>query len=287
VRLQVANAPVLQTLAPLPRTMESLPMKTQPMSPPREVLRGLLLWLPRIAAIAGVTLGLALSAPLIWGAVAAGAGLLTLAAFAACGVLLFQALPLLMQRLENRLLRWRKAEARANPIEQLQNDCMRREQRLASFRRALVEIGTQIENMRQMLDERRHLDPEHVLERQERALHKMAQFHEANVGRLEQAHAALQAFRQQVQQKLFEWQFAQAGQVVMEALRPSELEHLMQDLLSDEALRAVQLRFNAVFAELDIEMRSLDAPTRRLLDRSHLDAMEQLRLPATTLESTT
>jgi hypothetical protein len=262
-------------------------MKSLPMLPGGEALRNLLPWLPRVAAIAGVTLGLAMSAPLIWGAVAAGAGLLTLAAFALLGVLLFQALPLLMQRLENRLLRSRKAEARANPIEQLQNDCVRRELRLASFRRALVEIGTQIENMRQMVDERRHLDPAHLLDKQERALQKMAQFHDVNVGRLEQAHAALQAFRQQVQQKLFEWQFAQAGQVVMEALRPGELEHLMQDLLSDEALRSVQSHFNQVFAELDIEMRALDAPTRRLLDRSQLDGMEQLRMPSpATLGST-
>jgi hypothetical protein len=207
-------------------------------------------------------------------------GLLALAAFAALGMLLFQALPLLLQRLENRLLAARKAAARANPIEQLQNDCMRRELRLASFRRALVEIGTQIENMRQMLDERRHLDPAQVLDRQERALLKMTQFHDINVARLEQAHAALLAFRQQVQQKLFEWQFAQAGQVVMEALRPSELEHLMQDLLSDEALRSVQSHFNSVFAELDIEMRALDAPTRRYLDRNQLDGMEQLRMPS-------
>jgi hypothetical protein len=246
-----------------------------------EHLRELLPWLPRVAALAAVAAGLALSAPLIWGAVAGGLGLLALAGFAAFGVLVFQALPLLMQRLENRLLAARKAEARANPIEQLQNDCLRRETRLASFRRALVEIGTQIENMRQMLDERRHLDPAQVLDRQERALQKMTQFHDINVARLEQAHAALQAFRQQVQQKLFEWQFAQAGQVVMDAMRPTEVADLMQDLLSDEALRSVQSHFNAVFAELDIEMRSLDAPSRRYLDRSQLDSMEQLRMPTT------
>jgi hypothetical protein len=139
---------------------------------------------------------------------------------------------------------------------------MRRELRLASFRRALVEIGTQIENMRQMVDERRQIDQAQVLDKQERALQKMTQFHDVNIARLEQAHAALQAFRQQVQQKLFEWQFAQAGQVVMNAMRPAEVADLMQDLLTDEALRSVQSHFNQVFAELDIEMRALDAPTR-------------------------
>lgn len=258
-------------------------MKTLPRLPRPERLREVLPWLPRVTAVAAVTTGLALSAPLIWAAVAAGMGLLALAALAALGALVFQALPLLLQRLENRLLTARKAEARANPIEQLQNDCMRRELRLASFRRALVEIGTQIENMRQMVDERRQIDPAQVLDKQDRALQKMAQFHDINLARLEQAHAALQAFRQQVQQKLFEWQFAQAGQVVMQAMRPSEVADLMQDLLTDEALRSVQSHFNSVFAELDIEMRALDAPTRRYLDRNQLDGMEQLRMPTVDL----
>jgi hypothetical protein len=255
-------------------------MKTGSLLPVGVALRGVVPWLPRVVTIAAVTLGLALSAPLIWGAVAAGLGLFSLLAMAALGTLFFQALPLIMQKLENRLLRARKAEARANPIEQLQNDCMRRELRLVSFRRALVEIGGQIENMRQMIGERRHLDPAHVLDRQESAVNKMAQFYEINVRRLEEAHATLEAFRHQVQQKLFEWQFAQAGQVVMAALRPSELADLMQDLMTDEALRSVQSRFNAVFAELDIEMRAIDGPTRKLLDRSQLDGMEVLRMPA-------
>lgn len=258
-------------------------MKTLPTLPQREALRGLLPWLPRVAAVTAVSFGLALSAPLIWGAVAGGMGLLALALLAAFGVVVFQAVPLVMQRLENRLLAARKAEARANPIEQLQNDCMRRELRLASFRRALVEIGTQIENMRQMVDDRRQIDPAQVLDKQDRALQKMTQFHDVNINRLEQAHAALQAFRQQVQHKLFEWQFAQAGQVVMQAMRPAEVAELMQDLLTDEALRSVQSHFNSVFAELDIEMRALDAPTRRYLDRNQLDGMEQLRMPASPL----
>ena len=57
----------------------------------------------------------------------------------------------------------------------------------------------------------------------------------------------------------------------------------MQDLLTDEALRSVQSRFNAVFAELDIEMRALDARRAAYLDRNQLEGMEQLRMPSTEL----
>jgi len=237
-------------------------------------------WAVRATA-AAITVGLlAISAPLIWAAASAGLGLIALATMAAVGVALFQAVPLALQRLENRLLRLRKAEAQANPIEQLQNDCLRREERLQSFRRALVTIGGQIESLSQMVAERRLVDPAQVLERQTRALERMAHFYEVNLGRLQEAQAALQAFRSQVSQKTFEWEFAQAGQVVMAALNPSEMNDLMQDLLTDEALRSVQLRFNTVFAELDVEMRSIDSPARTMVDGDPLERLGALDLPS-------
>jgi phage shock protein A len=235
--------------------------------------------LVRVVAV-GLTLALlTLSAPIVWSAVSAGVGLAALATLAAAGALVFQTLPLAMQVLENRLLRLRKAAAAANPIEQLQNDCLRREQRLTAFRNALATIGGQIESMAQMIEERRHVDPSHVLDRQARALQKMVRFHAGNVKRLDEAQAALEAFRHQVRQKMFEWEFAQSGEVVMAALNPSELNDLMQDLLTDVALQSVQKRFNQVFAELDLEMRAVDAPTRNLLDMSSLERLGMLATP--------
>jgi hypothetical protein len=228
----------------------------------------------RLAAIAGVTVLLAVSAPMVWAAVSAGVGVAALMVLAAVGTLVFQSLPLAMQVLENRLLRLRKSVAAAHPIEQLQNDLMRREQRLVSFRAALATIGGQITSMAEMIEDRRHADPGHVLDRQTRALDRMVQFHAANVRRLDEAHVALEAFRQQVRQKRFEWDFAQSGEVVMAALNPSELQDLMQDLLTDSALQSVQKRFNDVFAELDLELHALEAPTRALLDAGRLDRLE-------------
>jgi hypothetical protein len=236
-------------------------------------------WLLRGAATAAMVGVLTLSAPLIWGAVVAGAGIAVLAVMAVIGFTCLQLLPLGMQKLENKILSLRKAEARQNPIEQLQNDCIKREERLQSFRRALVTIGGQIESMGQMVDERRHTDPAHILDRQDRALKRMTHFYNANIRRLEEAQVALEAFRHQVKQKMFEWEFAQAGKVVMAALNPRELEDLMQDLLTDEALREVQSRFNNVFAELDVEMRSMSSPTHNYLERNDLEQMEALTLP--------
>lgn len=237
------------------------------------------IWVVRGVAIAATIALLALSAPLVWAAVSAGAGLMALASMLAVGTVVLHALPLGMQKLENRILLARKSEARANPIEQLQNDCLRREERLQSFRRALVTIGGKIESMRQMIDERSHVDPGHVLDRQRHALERMVRFYQGNLLRLDEAHKALEAFRHQVKQKIFEWEFAQAGRTVMAAMNPSEVEDLMQGLLSDEALRSVQDHFNSVFAQLDVELRSIDAPTREILSEAHLDSIGELALP--------
>ena len=233
-------------------------------------------WWLRAIAVAAVVGALAVSAPLITMAITAGAGLLTLAGMALVGFVALQAMPLALQKLENRLLQARKQEARDNPIEQLQNDCLRREERLQTFRRALVCIGGQIESMRVMVAERKGKAPHHVLDKQERAIARMDHFYQANIGRLNEAHKALEDFRTQVTQKAFEWKFAQAGQVVMAALNPTEMQDLMQDLLSDEALRSVQNRFNMVFAELDVDLRSINAPTRNYLANTAMDPLDEL-----------
>jgi len=235
-------------------------------------------WVRGAAVVAGVLL-LAAMAPIIRAAATGSVGLLVLGLVACCGLALMQTLPLLGQMLENRLLKLRKAEARANPIEQLQHELLRRAERLKSFRRALAVVGGQIETISQMLAERRHKDPSHALEKQARALQRLQQFHSLNLQRLAQAQAALEEFRQTVERKNSEWTIAQAIDQTTQLLDPNAADQLMQDLLTDTALRSVQDRFNTVFAELDIQMCSVDAPTSSLLTANPLDRMDVLIIP--------
>jgi hypothetical protein len=222
---------------------------------------------------------LALLSPLLWAAASGGLGLLALGALLLAGFACMQALPLLGQKLENWLLALRKAEARANPIEQLQMEMLRRAGRLTAFRKALVTVGGQIETIKQMLAERHHKDPSHVLEPQQRALLRLQQFHSLNLNRLNQAHAALEDFRAMVERKNSEWTIAMAIDETAQLMDPNAAEHLMQDLLTDSALRSVQDRFNTVFAELDIQMSSVGAPTSALLNEDGLERMEVLSPP--------
>jgi len=236
-------------------------------------------WLVRGLAMAALVAMLAIAAPVIWAAVSAGAGIAALAAMAAAGFAVIQAVPLAAQKIENRILQLRKAEARRNPIEQLQNEMLRRAQRLKSFREALVTVGGQIESIEQMMAERRHRDPGHELQRQERALERLRQFHGVNLNRLVQAQSALEEFRLTVQRKESEWTIALHIGDANAMLDPNANDNLVQDLLTDTALRTVQDRFNSVFAELDVQMRGMDSPTRPLLDPDNLSRMGALDLP--------
>jgi hypothetical protein len=118
-----------------------------------------------------------------------------------------------------------------------------------------------------------------VIDRQQKALQRLEQFHGLNIARLNQAQAALHEFKNTVEQKQGEWEIALAIEVAGHAMDPNAGGNLIQDLLSDTALRAVQDRFNNVFAELDVQMRSMDAPTRDLVDKSSMGRIDALTLP--------
>ncbi|HOF51731.1 MAG TPA: hypothetical protein PKX82_05450, partial [Rhodoferax sp.] len=116
-----------------------------------KVHAGKLTWIRTLTAVASVA-ALAIFAPVVWLAASGGVGLLVLGGILAIGFAAVQTLPLMGQKLENTLLSARKAEARRNPIEQLQNEVLRRAERLRSFRKALVTVGGQIESIRQMIE---------------------------------------------------------------------------------------------------------------------------------------
>jgi hypothetical protein len=254
-------------------------MPAESISKKRDFSAGERIWWLRIGAVLVTVVLLALSAPLIWTAVSAGIGLLALAAIVGVGIVGKLFLPLGLQRLENRLLHLRKAEAMRNPIEQLQNEVIRRADRLVIFRNALVKVGGQIESIQQMIEDGQEKFSGTVLARQERALERLQQFHSLNIARLNQAQEALQDFKNAVKLKESQFTISLAIEDATRALDPNMSETLVQDLLADTALRAVQDRFNNVFAELDVQLNSMDAPTRNFLDRSSAKRMEALTLP--------
>lgn len=215
------------------------------------------IWMVRVAAVLLGVGVIAALAPIIWAAVMGGAGLLALAVIGALGVAMFQALPLLGQQLENRLLASRKAEARANPIEQLQNFLQQKRQRVVAFKQSVVAIGAQIKSMGDMLEERKRLKPGYDATRQENAVKAMKEAHALLVFKYKNAEAALVQLNEVVEDKKFEWKFGQAGQAALQNLNATSGQELLNQMLADEAFDSVRDNFNQVFSELEMEAEKL------------------------------
>jgi hypothetical protein len=214
-------------------------------------------WLVRaVVAVFGVAV-LAALAPLTWLAVSGGIGLLTLGAMGALAVALFQAMPLLGQKLENRLLAARKAEARANPVEQLQNFLMQKQRRVAEFKQEVARIGTQIKGMADMIAERKRHKPGYDASRQESAVKAMMDAHGLLIVKYRNAEVALLQLSDVVEDKKFEWKFGQAGQAALQHLNATSGQALLDQMLADEAFDSVRDNFNTVFSELEMEAAKL------------------------------
>jgi hypothetical protein len=229
-------------------------MRQTAVAPAREQIK----WVRSVAAFSVVGL-LALLAPVFWSALRAGASLFMLGALALTAWTTVQALPYLGQRLEKRLLRARLRDAERHPIEELYCELSRRTAQLGRYRNALASILAQIESMRELLARRRAKEPGHDTNKQANALQKMQQFHAHHLKNLAAAETALHDYERHLSAKRFEWEFARAGQKVLDELQGHERDSIVHELLSDEASRSVQASFNRVFASVELELHKLEA----------------------------
>lgn len=227
--------------------------KTQIVTSPKNRVLGLRV----IAGLAAVA-ALATAAPVITTAVSAGVSLLALAGIGAVLVGAFQTMPLLGQKLENRLLAARKAEARANPIEQLQNFLRAKRRSVDAFKAAVVQIDTQIKSMSDMIEDRRRAKPGYDAGKQEKALDAMRAAHSQLVTKYRNAEAALADLQEVIDDKKFEWKFGEAGKAAIQSMNATSGQDLLDEMLADEAFDSVRQNFNAVFSELEMEAGRLN-----------------------------
>jgi hypothetical protein len=202
------------------------------------------------ATVAGI-IGLAVVLPLIYSAFLAGLGLLGIGITTIIGVGIFQALPMLGQKWENAILSARKAEARANPIEQAQNTLLKRKEQIRSSEQALSDQSGVIKSMERMLDDQARKDPDHDLSNPRESLEAMKRYYAAKIEKLKQAIAGAKDYEKEIERKKFEFAFAQTGLTVTESIEGAEGDP-MQQLLSDEAFKSVSDQFDKVFGALEV-----------------------------------
>jgi hypothetical protein len=198
----------------------------------------------------------------IWAAVSGAMGMVALGTVAIIGIGLFQALPLLGQKWENWLLKRRKAEARANPMEQLQNFLIAKTRQVAAFKDAVSGIGTEVKNLDQMLDERRKKGKD--VSRKEEALGAMRKAHADYIRVYEAAEHALVELTETIDDAQFDYKFAQKGQATMQAMNAMGGQDLLNSMLAGEAFDSIRNNFNSVFSELEMVAAKLN--TQKQLD---------------------
>lgn len=211
----------------------------------------------RVAAAAGVLVVLALAAPLIWGAVKAGVGLLALGVIGVIAAAGAMALPLAAQKYENRLLAARRAEARKNPIDELLRYLMSKRQRVEQFRQAVIQVGTQVKSLDDMVSDRLRQKPGYDASKQLKSLEAMKTAHGRLVKKHQDAQVAIEQLQEVIEDKKFEWSFGQAGQAAIRSLNATSGQDLLNEMLADEAFSSVRDNFNHVFAELELEAAKL------------------------------
>ena len=207
----------------------------------------------RLASIVIGIVALAIVLPAIWYAFLTSLGLAGIAIIGGLGVGLSALLPYLGQKLENEILRIRKAEAGKNPIEQMQNQLIRRNEQLNQLKSALLKIASKIKSLERVIDDRAKSYPGHDLSEMRKSLDAMKTYYQKQKGKLMQAEKTLEEFKSAVEQKIFEHGFAQAGQEILLSMSKTGKESLQQDILTDEAFRSVEAAFDEAFTSLEFQ----------------------------------
>ncbi len=202
-----------------------------------------------VAAVAAI--GLAM--PLIASAVVGGAGLMVLGAFAIVGIGVVQALPLLGQKWENKLLQLRKAEARQNPEEELDRRVIYKKEQLRKAQEALSVIVGYVRGLARMIAKEEKDDPDHDISHLYKTLDSMKAFVDSRVEKMKVATVNLAEFEKAVKRWKFEHRFAQQGKIAIDSIKNMDGADTMGELLTAEAIQAIEEKFDIVFGEMDVE----------------------------------
>jgi chaperonin cofactor prefoldin len=197
---------------------------------------------------------------------------------AVVGIGLFQALPLAGQKWENKLLSMRKAEARANPIEQLQNYLLSKRASVNALQDAVAEIGAQIKSLNGMVAERKKAKPGYDSSEEDAEIAKMVVAHKELESVYLSAETALDDLSARIEERKFKHKFSQVGRQAISAINAANgqtPEEMIGEMLVSEADSAILDNYNRVFASLDLHAARLNS-TRSLSHSTGLtlDAMD-------------
>jgi hypothetical protein len=223
-----------------------------------------------VAATVGLlAVGAAVIQALVLGLQVAALGAL-LAALVFGGIIAWKMVPRILLSVENRErerimaemnrhLAALKSEARANPIEQLQNYLLEKQKQLNDFKTAVTQIGGQVKTMVDMLRERKAAKPGKDYSKKDEALTAMKAAYDGLRRKADQGDVAILDLREVIEDQKFDWKFAQVGQSAMQNLRAMNGADLLNEILAGESFDQVRENFNRVFTEIEVEIGNINS----------------------------
>lgn len=210
-------------------------------------------WLVRgVAVVVGIGV-LAVALPAIYFAFLSALGLLGIGITAVIGIAAFKALPLLSQKWENRLLGARISEARQSPVEQILNRIRQRTEQLQAYEQGLVHIGGQIRTQKAILDKQAKADPGEDFSQQYKDIADMQTYFDDKKIKYKESVDALEAYKKAFERAKFKFEFGNAAAGIKKAMNANDEKAMVEDMLADEAFKAIDARYNSAFAALDVE----------------------------------
>lgn len=259
-----------------------------------------------VGAVAGLLVvgGLVIKALLIGLSIMALSGLA--ATLGVAGLVAYKKLPRWLLSIEhrerervqvemNRHLAALKAEARKNPIEQAQNEYLRRSKQYEVFKKAMEMIGGKVGAFKSKLDKTKREKPNYDLTQETAAYEKMNQFYTNRMERLREAHIKLGRFSEKIEEARTKWEFQLDANDAIRAMNATDQEAKINEILVEVAFDSVQQEFDAVFAKLDIDAAEISATQALEFGRGmtidvsaiHIDQSELLPVEPMTAQSNT
>ena len=244
----------------------------------------------KFAFVGGSLLGLALLWPIIQAAMFAGLGLAAIAVLHVSAGAAKRYLPVLWQKVEghvielqqreaNRHLAALKAEARKNPIEQLQNYLMDKEQELRDYQDFVSDIGAQVKSAQDLLKDRKRQKPDRDYSRKDEAMAAMNMAYEFHLGMAKKGVKALDALREAVDDAKFDWKFGQIGQGAMQQMQALEGKDLIDQILAAESFDSVRTNFHKVFSDIEVQIGKINTSQQIEFGEGMAFDVSQLNIP--------
>ena len=240
------------------------------------------LLLKRSMIVGGGVLALVGTLPLLLMAVQAGLALVALGGLALVGIFAKFRLPVWIMQIENRAreaiqseknrhIAALKAEAKKNPIEQAENELIRRTDQYNKAKAAIGAIGAKVSAFEDKLTKNKQKNPTMDFSSEQRALEKMRQFYEAKKGTLTSANTALAELRKAIDQAKIKWDFAKDANDAFAAMSATDKDAILGGILTEVAFDSVTEEFGKIFAKLDVEATELSDKSALTFDNSKLD----------------